>query len=81
MARERGVRVSPRIVLLGTLEQVAAAADGSAATAAVPGAVPGAAPAAAPAAGPVAVPPAGSDPARPASGLFGRLRNLLGGAA
>ncbi len=63
-ARETGARVSPRIVLLGTLQQVAAALDEAA------GGAPGAAPVAVPA-GAAGVPATG--------GLFGRLKGLLSG--
>jgi hypothetical protein len=72
VARDRGVRVSPRVVLLGTLEQVAAELDGAAAG--------GPAPAGPAAEGPAAGTTAPSDAGNPlpAGGLLGRLRTLLG---
>ena len=71
VTREQGVRVNPRIVLLGTLEQIAAEID-------APRAAPGVTPL-----DPVAsaAPIVGhADTPAPAS-MFGRIRRLLGGVA
>ncbi len=71
LARERGVRVSPRVVLLGTLEQVAAALDAGAGVASRTDAEDGDAAGDRP--GVVAGPGA-------PGGVFGRIRRLLGSA-
>ncbi|GJG89207.1 hypothetical protein tb265_43880 [Gemmatimonadetes bacterium T265] len=68
VARECGVRVSPRVVLLGTLEQVAAALDaGRRGTPAGAGAA--------------IVPPIAAGIGAAPAGVFGRLKRLIGGVA
>ncbi|MBK7862438.1 MAG: amino acid adenylation domain-containing protein [Archangiaceae bacterium] len=64
--QDTGVRVSPRLLLLGTLESVAAALDGGASkTPAAPR--------------PAVVPVAPPEPVSPVSGLFGKLKDLVRG--